>query len=68
MGDIVRIPDKLADTRDLQTRAEDAFQAYCEAARRAQSTFRIDDGFRAGQAWAAFLSLFAEVQVGASRK
>ena len=44
-------------------RAEQAFQAYCKAAERAQATKAIEDGISAGRVWAAFLSCFTSAEV-----
>lgn len=38
--------------------AESLWQAYVEAAKRAQKSLRLDDGIKAGRAWAAFIKAF----------
>jgi len=38
--------------------ADDAFAAYCEAARRAQSTLEREDAEAAGRAWRRWLDLW----------
>lgn len=41
--------------------AESLWQAYVEAAKRAQKSLRLDDGIKAGRAWAAFIQVFETV-------
>ena len=59
MGDLV-VLDMVKRKRD--ERADELWEEYRRAAKKAQSTLDIDDGVAAGRAWRAWLDQFRAVQ------
>lgn len=53
---VLRLSDRLSSTSDDRIHA--AWETYCAAARKAQSTLCLADGVAAGRAWRAFLALY----------
>lgn len=59
MGDLIELKFKQRQSEEYRN---DLWQAYCEAARKAQSSRDIQDGIAAGRAWAAWLASFRVAQ------
>lgn len=43
---------------EKERRINDAWQAYCIARKRAETTWAVEDGIAAGKAWRRWLDLF----------